>query len=485
MANSVYTGSSTDDDDSSKAESGGLDLSFVNDPPDDLVCSICLSVHREPVLTSCCGSHFCFSCVDQVRLKQRPCPLCGVQHFTIMLDKYFVRKVNELKVECKHKERGCLWQGSVNALERHLDPHSGACKFIRIECPYFCGTLLVVSELDRHQKVCQKRPYSCKFCGYEGIYEDMSAKHWKVCEKYPLPCPSNCGEAGIERCLIEKHLSEECSVHKRDCEFGYAGCTQQLNSSDMSEHMSSSVQYHLSLLSKHCLHLSESFSSEFRSKMEQELKSNDVKLTSLKVKLKESDGEVSLLKGKLESLEDEVDDLKIDNLQLKSVVFVPPFEFIMVKFRDYSQSQQQWLSPSFYTHFGGYRMCIGVDAYGSEEGQGTHVSVYVNLMKGEHDDCLKWPFRGCILIELCNQKGSTAGNFQEEIMFTYDASDIASRVTSADIAEHGLGIPTFIKHSKLSLHTEKGIEVQYLRNDCLRFRVLRVDLMDRRNTGTR
>lgn len=128
-------------------------------------------------------------------------------------------------------------------------------------------------------------------------------------------------------------------------------------------------------------------------------------------------------------------------------------------------------------------MCIGVDASGSEEGNQTHVSVYANLMKGDYDDHLKWPFKGCVSIELCNQKESR-GNLEEKIVFTYDASEIASRVVGGDIAEHGLGIPTFVEHAKLGFHTRRGIEIQYLKNDCLKFRVLRVDFMDRRNTGS-
>ena len=33
----------------------------------------------------------------------------------------------------------------------------------------------------------------------------------------------------------------------------------------------------------------------------------------------------------------------------------------------------------------------------------AHVSVIAFLMRGEFDDHLKWPFRGHVVIQLCNQ----------------------------------------------------------------------------------
>ena len=436
-----------------------------------------------PVLTSCCGNHFCRSCVEEVRRNLRSCPLCGAQNFTTMLDKYFTRKVNELQVACTHKEMGCSWQGTINTLKEHLEPEKGDCKYMRIECPYFCGTFVNFSELKNHQKVCRKRPYTCKFCQYKGVYEDMSVKHWKVCDKYPIPCPNNCGETDIERQLMKKHL-DDCSFQKRDCEFSYAGCAVCLDSSDMSKHLADCIQYHLSLVSKHCLNLSQLFPRNFHSQIKKDLQSKDSEIKQLQLKLKESTDEVSLLQTKLVTLEDEVDELKLDCFHLRSVTFIPPFKFIMSEFRKYKQNEQQWFSPGFYTHFGGYRLCISVDASGSGEGEGTHMSVYVNLMKGEYDGNLKWPFKGSILIELCNQRDTNnIGNIKEKIVFTYDASEIAGRVTGRVVAEQGLGIPTFIEHSNLGFNSKKNTE--YLKNDCLHFTVLSVDLMNRRYTITK
>lgn len=344
---------------------------------------------------------------------------------------------------------------------------------MQTDCPYFCGTSLNLSELEHHKSACPHRPYTCKHCGYKGTYESMHAKHWSVCDKYPLPCPNRCGQLDIPRQSLDKHLKEECLCNEKNCEFAYAGCTAQLKSSDMPEHLSSSLQEHLCLVSRHCLHLSKLLPMEFRSHVEEEMKSKDVKITFLQSKLKESEDEMSLLRARVESLEDEIDEVQSDCLHLRSIIFVPPCKFVMTEFRKHKQEQDQWLSPPFYSHLGGYKMCITVDANGSEEGQDTHVSVYVNLMKGEYDDHLQWPFKGSIFLQMCNQRESDVGNWEDKIVFTYDASDIASRVMEGVLAEHGLGIPTFIEHSRLSFDATKKTE--YLKGNCLRFKILRVE----------
>lgn len=146
------------------------------------------------------------------------------------------------------------------------------------------------------------------------------------------------GEAGIERCLMDKHLDEDCPLHMKHCEFAYAGCTHCSSGSDMLEHLAKNMQYHLSLLANHCHQLTESFSSKFQGKMVEQVQTSDARLRSLQADLKESQDTVSLLQSKVETLEDEIDDLKVDSAQLKSVVFVTPVEFIMLEFRKLSSS---------------------------------------------------------------------------------------------------------------------------------------------------
>ena len=65
---------------------------------------------------------------------------------------------------------------------------------------------------------------------------------------------------------------------------------------------------------------------------------------------------------------------------------------MMIDFEQQKAEGDNWYSPSFYTHPRGYRMCLRVYADGNDDGKGTHVSVFVRLMRGEHDNYLKWPF---------------------------------------------------------------------------------------------
>ena len=59
-------------------------------------------------------------------------------------------------------------------------------------------------------------------------------------------------------------------------------------------------------------------------------------------------------------------------------------------------------SPPFYTSAHGYRLCLRAYLYGDGAGKGTHVSVFLVIMRSEYDDVLLWPFKHCVVISLVN-----------------------------------------------------------------------------------
>ena len=56
----------------------------------------------------------------RIRGEGGACPMCKKPHLSTMLNKHFLRQVNELCVFCHHKDRGCEWQGELSDLEHHV-----------------------------------------------------------------------------------------------------------------------------------------------------------------------------------------------------------------------------------------------------------------------------------------------------------------------------------------------------------------------------
>ena len=162
-----------------------------------------------------------------------------------------------------------------------------------------------------------------------------------------------------------------------------------------------------------------------------------------------------------------------------SHVFVPPPTFIMTNFSHHKDSGEWWYSPPFYSHIGGYKMCLRVDTNGWDDGTGTHVAVFNYLMRGEYDDDLLWPFRGEITFQLINRRADE-GHIEHSIDYDDSAPDgVACRVMEGERApDGGWGPDMFIPYSALQCNESWNTEYLY-RSDSLEFRVTRVKVAER------
>ena len=131
-------------------------------------------------------------------------------------------------------------------------------------------------------------------------------------------------------------------------------------------------------------------------------------------------------------------------------------------------NKEQWYSSPFFAFDGGYQMCLKVYAAGHDTGEGTHLSVYIHLMKGPHDDKLQqsgyWPLRGTFTIKLLNQ----VSDHHHSINITFSAytcEECTKRVVKGDITV-GWGLPTFLSHDTISY---------YLKSSSLNFGILYED----------
>ena len=153
---------------------------------------------------------------------------------------------------------------------------------------------------------------------------------------------------------------------------------------------------------------------------------------------------------------------------------VLPTELTMTNFEQHKIDSDHWFSPPFYTHPQGYKMYFGVVANGSSAGKGTHVSVFAFLMRGDFDDHLKWPFRGSVTVAMLNQLEDDS-HTTYTIRFTNTTDNkMISGVTDGERAPHGKGYSTFIAHTELDYNPAKSC--QYLKYDCLHFRIVGVEL---------
>ncbi|XP_035664230.1 TNF receptor-associated factor 2-like [Branchiostoma floridae] len=101
-------------------------------------------------------------------------------------------------------------------------------------------------------------------------------------------------------------------------------------------------------------------------------------------------------------------------------------------------------SPNFYTSRYGYKMFARIYLDGDGEGKGTHISVFLVIVKGDYDQLLTWPFRQKITFECVDQNGGSG------VMESY-RPDVASAAfkrptNTANIAS---GCPLFVPLSEL------------------------------------
>ena len=126
-----------------------------------------------------------------------------------------------------------------------------------------------------------------------------------------------------------------------------------------------------------------------------------------------------------------------------------------------------WKSPPMYTHSGGYKFCIGIDANGAETSRGKSVNVEVWVMKGEYDDQLQWPVTAKFTLELIN-------HFENGENKTCTITPTWVRPTE-ECEQRGdrtfLTVPTrayhFISHSELPRNPVTC--THFLKNDTLNF----------------
>ena len=294
----------------------------------------------------------------------------------------------------------------------NLKGHMINCKFNMTTCK-LCSQKVPHQDIVNHLKSqCRFRRYQCPLCKMQGEYATITTTHLNECPNVTIWCSNPGCYVKEQRSKMSGHRSV-CPKEKVPCTYSTIGCEVTITREGLQEHMAKSVEQHLTIAMNRIVVLQE-------------------------------------------------------------VARLPPLVFKMTNFKKLKRDNEDWHSPCFYTHTGGYKMCLGVCANGTTDtngdGEGAHVSVFVYIMSSKNNKNLLWPFRGEITIELLNQLDDKN---HEVCTLNYDTKRMDGHNCIVDaVISDGWGTSNFISHGALSHNPANNC--QYLKDDCLHFRVTQV-----------
>ena len=304
---------------------------------------------------------------------------------------------------------------------------------LRVKCPFTangCKWVGDLGDVGDHEAVwCEFQTKPCPYCDFTTIQKEELQEHLKTCDSHTFQCPNGCGAAPSRRGL-DQHL-EECPEQLVRCKFSMLGCDAEIPRKAMERHVATSAEHSTEFLLQHVM-----------------------KLTDLVSQLCAKSGVSNPLVQKT---------WLMNNVIRRE----PPW---VVKMTGFQEKSKEWYSDPVHSHFGGYKMCLRVDANGNGDGQGTHVSVFVYLMQGDNDDNLKWPFKGTIKVSLLNQLEDGQHHTKEVWSLSHTVCKNADRrVIEGERAVDGWGLQEFIPQEDISYSGDKNC--QYLKDNTLFFRV--------------
>ncbi|KAK3735480.1 hypothetical protein QZH41_020535 [Actinostola sp. cb2023] len=325
---------------------------------------------------------------------------CGHRFCKACLDEY-----NKRNDECPVDRK------PIGEERKHPD-HQKHCEYQIVNCD---NKLQCNVKKPRHQMVihvqqeCQYRMVQCthckdmyKFCDLEYVSlharESNSALRRGLLSLRNIKINKNKVTTDLVDCQVTSHESSECPLTIVPCSFESVGCNFKGKRRDLNDHVMNSTSQHLTITTQ--------------------------QLLSLKKQMKE----YSL------------------------------FSFIW-KVEDFSQQQQnakqedrdiKLYSEPFHSHKYGYRLKLRLDPNGQRNGKGTHVSVYLIVMRSEYDAILTWPFDWKIKLILLDQKPDNSLRKNIEKGFTPDSTNLGHFKRPTTDENLGLGYGTFVSHETLA-----------------------------------
>ena len=387
--------------------------------------------------------------------------MCNEPNLTTVPDKFYKRKVNELKVRCPNKESGCGWVGDVGSV-------------------------------DQHATSCPRRPWTCRFCAFKCTYEVGTNNHLPLCVKYLEPCPNQCEIGNIPRCNVQKHL-RRCPLQLVQCEFAKFGCQESVPRQDLAHHMEEGAQRHLRCMSLFNLSLTRELNQQMAEK-DKKMTEKDCQIAILQVQLqqheKQTGKQLEELNQKMFTYGQKIVILQTE-LERRDKQMKEQLEKCMKGWQDHVPKQQLHdethlqvhqdlvvtaysskkrypnVHPQGSTH---YHYCVSDTFYCQQYEFQFNIDIFQNgdirgyfrVLAGHNDDCLQWPIQCTVQLLILNQLGDHGHHLTvvkeqlRKVDRDGDWSPISYKETLACSAD---------------LQFNAARQTQYLKDDTLHFRL--------------
>ena len=285
-----------------------------------------------------------------------------------------------------------------NIPREEMNGHRKTCTLEEINCVNKCGKTLLRKDMKDHEIECVRRKVNCRYCHITGSHRFIEGKHKKQCSKLPLPCPNKCNIGIITRGDIEE-LLKMCPLESIQCQYHEVGCTEVIKRKYQEKHYTEEMEKHLSYTKRELSHAKEELVQT-----KQQLVAMEATLVARITKIELSaQRRINELESRLQGTFLYSQHLNIASMKICSGRETCPVIFKVPDFTNLKKSNQVWYSEAFFTQDNGCKMRLCLIAAGNGLGKGTHVSVYVYLLKGLFDDQLAWPVNIDAKVMLLNQ----------------------------------------------------------------------------------
>lgn len=199
------------------------------------------------------------------------------------------------------------------------------------------------------------------------------------------------------------------------------------------------------------------------------------KLEATQAELRQTKGDLKAIQSEKHQWRREMDELRF---QMECLSLSTTDGHLLWKVSNVSERRQEAIdgkilflySPPFYTSPDGYKLSVQLYLDGNGEAKGSHISIFLIVMKSDHDAVLKWPMpprgvRICILNQRCLESSDCVVQFKtnEALSFQRPRGDMSL----------GSGMNKFAVQSILE-------DSDYVKDDTL---YVRVDVRDLHISG--